>query len=68
MSTKSFKPLKLLRVSKENPTPMLVRAPMSYETYNKLEQVSKETGIGTPKLVTICVEYALGNIQYVDKL
>ena len=68
MSQKSFKPFKLLKLSREEETPLLVRAPMSHATYNKLEDVSKNTGIGITKLVTLCVEYALSNVVYVDKL
>jgi hypothetical protein len=68
MSQKSFKPFKLLKLSGNEETPMLVRAPMSHATYNKLEDVAKNTGIGITKLVTLCVEYALSNVMYVDKI
>lgn len=68
MSCKSFKPFKLLKLSSNEDTPMLVRAPMSHATYNKLEDVAKNTGIGITKLVTLCVEYALSNVMYVDKI
>lgn len=68
MSCKSFKPFKLLKLNREEETPLLVRAPMSHATYTELEDVAKNTGIGITKLVTLCVEYALSNVVYVDKL
>lgn len=68
MSCKSFKPFKLLKVkSWEDEENLLVRAPMGHELHEKLKAVSKATGIGTPKLVTLCVDYALNNIDYITK-